>query len=533
MALTVTVTPGKRFAATEKITIPKLNQLGLPTFLVTGTMGTSEISDASITGDKTVPSDHFYAESVAFAAGVFTLTYTPAPTIVEGMIIAFKASAPGVPDSVNGVRIKIGASTAPLLKHKTERLVGGDIVLNQIVEARYDSAAGAWQMTSQLGNSPTLYTTDVSGSAASTPNTYTLTLTPPAFGNYTFTADDFDGRRIRFKVPYTNTAVVQIRLQIGGVLFGPKNLYKHFNQPLVANDLRQYQIAEIVYEKNTVASTDAFQLLSQSASADPNNMIIASGRNIVLENNAATPDSQLNIAADEVVLRNTENIDYLARSVNVTVNIAATAGNANALDTGSETLSTWYYVWLIYNPTTAVVSGLLSLSSTGPTMPTDYTYKALVGVVRNDASSNFLRFYQTERRTFLPPQLIFTARAAGTADVWEILGATPADLTNFRAAVPPIAKMCYGIMGATATEASIGVAMVNSDGSVSSAVAGAAGLGATYSIIQPQGNVWEGYQCASAFTVGVRGGATNYNIQWKCRFATTAVNRIQINGFSF
>jgi len=79
-------------------------------------------------------------------------------------------------------------------------------------------------------------------------------------------------------------------------------------------------------------------------------------------------------------------------SVNLTVDI--TASGANGLDDGDEAANTWYSIWVIFKPTTNTIAGLLSTSATAPTMPADYTKKRRVGWVRNDASSNFLKFYQ-------------------------------------------------------------------------------------------------------------------------------------------
>lgn len=75
-------------------------------------------------------------------------------------------------------------------------------------------------------------------------------------------------------------------------------------------------------------------------------------------------------------------------AVNLTIDIAATAG-VNALDTGTEAISTWYSVWIIYNPTTGTTAGLLSTSGTAPTMPSGYTLKRLVGWVRNNDDGDF------------------------------------------------------------------------------------------------------------------------------------------------
>lgn len=75
---------------------------------------------------------------------------------------------------------------------------------------------------------------------------------------------------------------------------------------------------------------------------------------------------------------------------NITVDIA-TSG-VNGLDAGVEAASTWYYVWLIKDLNSNQVSGLISASSTIPTLPSGYSKKRLLGAVRNNTSSNFLNF---------------------------------------------------------------------------------------------------------------------------------------------
>ena len=74
---------------------------------------------------------------------------------------------------------------------------------------------------------------------------------------------------------------------------------------------------------------------------------------------------------------------YTAASPSLT--ISTSTSGANGLDTGSIASNTWYYVYVIYNGTT--VSGLISTSSTSPTLPSGYTFKARVGAVRYGASN--------------------------------------------------------------------------------------------------------------------------------------------------
>ena len=93
-----------------------------------------------------------------------------------------------------------------------------------------------------------------------------------------------------------------------------------------------------------------------------------------------------------------------------------TASGAGGLDTGSEAASTWYFIYLIWNPTTETEAGLLSASATSPTLPSGYTKKRLVGAVYNDGSSNFRRFVQHGKYVTINAKSAFN-NAIGTTSV--------------------------------------------------------------------------------------------------------------------
>lgn len=97
-------------------------------------------------------------------------------------------------------------------------------------------------------------------------------------------------------------------------------------------------------------------------------------------------DANVSVTADEIALEDTTFSYQTVRSVSLTINSAASG--ANGLDTGALAASTWYSVWVIYNPSTITTAGLISLSATTPTMPAGYTFKARVGWIRTDATVN-------------------------------------------------------------------------------------------------------------------------------------------------
>jgi hypothetical protein len=163
------------------------------------------------------------------------------------------------------------------------------------------------------------------------------------------------------------------------------------------------------------------------------NSLRDNSRNLIATNNASNPTFQVDIDADEVLLQNTSFAGFVARAVNLTVDI--TASGANGLDTGSEANSTWYYLWVIYNGTT--VAGLLSTNSTTPdvTFDTSYTYKALIGAVYNGSGGDFVAFHQIDNKVACLFQAVL---GNGSSTTWASV-----DLSSFLPSTAKLARMQY------------------------------------------------------------------------------------------
>lgn len=142
--------------------------------------------------------------------------------------------------------------------------------------------------------------------------------------------------------------------------------------------------------------------------------------------------------------------DSGTRITSGSLSAAITTSGANGLDTGAEASGTWYYIWVIRKSSDGTVALLLSVSSSSPTMPTDYDEKVLVSAVRNDGSSNFVSFRQTNRDyAYLTPQ----SAASGNVGLanWVSVDTSPF--------VPSVlSNQCYGTIAAN----SAGVANVDS-----------------------------------------------------------------------
>lgn len=102
----------------------------------------------------------------------------------------------------------------------------------------------------------------------------------------------------------------------------------------------------------------------------------------------------VNLTIDEVILQTVTGTPYLATSVSVSPDIRVSG--ANGLDTGSRAAGNIYYLYVIYNG--ATVAGLFSLSATSPTMPSGYTYKALVGSVFYHYGAAIMTFSQVNNK---------------------------------------------------------------------------------------------------------------------------------------
>lgn len=104
-----------------------------------------------------------------------------------------------------------------------------------------------------------------------------------------------------------------------------------------------------------------------------------------------TATNQITIDAGNC--RDIDNTNNIVLSTPQVVNIDNSG--ANGLDTGTKAANSWYSVWIIKDPSVPSVAGLLSLSSTTPTLPSGYTVKRRIGWIKTDSSSNVVLFVQS------------------------------------------------------------------------------------------------------------------------------------------
>jgi hypothetical protein len=153
----------------------------------------------------------------------------------------------------------------------------------------------------------------------------------------------------------------------------------------------------------------------------------------------ATSDTSVTATVDEIVVENPSTHGTL-RLIAPSVTISTALSGAGGIDTGSVASSTWYSVWILAQ-TNGTATGVFSLSSTAPTLPSGFTLQARVGWVRSDASSHLWRTIQYGRRAQI---------AIGTNPTSPPLLVTTATSVTFPTAVavgsfsPPTASSIYG-----------------------------------------------------------------------------------------
>ena len=183
-------------------------------------------------------------------------------------------------------------------------------------------------------------------------------------------------------------------------------------------------------------------------------------------------NATVTVTADAICLKNSSNVQVVVNTLSLLID-SATVG-ANGLDAGVLAASTWYYIWAIWNGTTS--AGLLSLSSSAPTMPSGYTHKAMIGAIRTDSTANKfpLGFTQLGKSvapkigagsnvTTLPTLASGAAGALGGAPTWVAVA--------LGAFVPPTAKKVRLSLANTSVSTG-GTAMVAPNNSYSGVAAG-------------------------------------------------------------
>jgi hypothetical protein len=149
----------------------------------------------------------------------------------------------------------------------------------------------------------------------------------------------------------------------------------------------------------TVLNSNWLKASTATDIATVNTTIVSLFGNPTGGNPTRTSDTTITLPAG-LMAKTTDGLDVIKLTSNAVVDISVN-GLINRLDTGTVTNDTWYYVWLVKNPSTTSMGGLLSLSSTTPTLPSGFSKKAFLGfAIRYRNSKIFPFVVDMNRRQF-------------------------------------------------------------------------------------------------------------------------------------
>jgi hypothetical protein len=120
-------------------------------------------------------------------------------------------------------------------------------------------------------------------------------------------------------------------------------------------------------------------------------------------NNSSTPNTQFDLDADAIVLRNSKNqtVTIWEPGAAITNNISTAGPAANGRDqAGAFSNSSWVHFYWIWNGTTLASLSSATAPPTGPTLPSGYTHWAYACPVYLDSGGALKRVYLRGSRVF-------------------------------------------------------------------------------------------------------------------------------------
>lgn len=371
-------------------------------------------------------------------ANTYNVAYNPViAALTDGLVLRFKAlnaNSGASTFQVNAISPKNivrddGAGSA---------LLAGDIPANAIIEVVYDLANTRFVLTSVNQNISTLQIQQQTSNYAAgggTANAHTATYTPAVSSHIT-------GMPLRFKAANSNS---------GATTFNPgagvKNLIGRDGGALVGGEILAGAIYEVQYDGTAyqlmgevVASTtrSGRSRFSTSAEAIAGSLttvgvtpaglaaVLQQGpsnweaSNLIIRNNAGTPNTQIDYSMDRVTLLNANGLPLTLANLSGTINAALT-GAINRLTAGALANNTAYDVWAICKPDGSGGGCVLDLASNSST-----NYPGATTVTNINAISGYTGFFAMRLGTVLTGG---AATFRGTLQVgrevfYQILGAT-------------------------------------------------------------------------------------------------------------
>lgn len=212
-------------------------------------------------------------------------------------------------------------------------------------------------------------------------------------------------------------------------------------------------------EETVVADDDYFLIFDSSVSAFrkvakgsfvQSSIALAGTRNLWAANNAVTPNSQVDVSADEIVLRRSSNGDArLVRTFAATADLTvySSGPTLNGRDHATLTDPSWIYLHAISDGTT---NGLIfSQSATSPILPAGYNFSCLLGAFRYVTAALRKTVFRDDRQHLVVP--VSTGAQSNVTTNNDPTSATGYTALSIATLVPPTARLVRGYLSTNPT----------------------------------------------------------------------------------
>lgn len=369
-------------------------------------IGSSDLADGAVLKQHVAPDQYFYAADSTGGANTYIVNPTPALNALEdGIRIWFRVGSGDTNTGASTINVS-GVGSIAIKRMNGQDLLPGDLRAGQVYALVYNTSS-YWVVL----NPSNPVARHASVSAGTSPD-YTVA---NASGNELTAL--YTGARQSFRV-HADFSSGTATLDVDGL--GAKPINKDDDQAAAFGDLKANAIVDLVYDISAGASGAWMLVNARPPMAQLGLPAMSRGLRV-----GRTSATAVLVTARSVALFDSAGGDWaIANSVSQAA--AITTAGAGGLDTGSEDLSTLYYVWLIWDG--ATLRALLSESDTAPTMPSGYTFKALVGSVYNDGSGDFegVNTYGDRALFESAPVTMPTADTTTAVEVTHRLGGVPA-----------------------------------------------------------------------------------------------------------
>lgn len=264
---------------------------------------------------------------------------------------------------------------------------------------------------------------------------------------------------VKFGFTAAASSTGNVTLEVGSLGFLP--VYTQAGVQATTSTLANGNYYEVVYTTGSIynSGSGAWVLTGyQAGSVTP--LSAAAVRGLKMTNNAGTPNTQIDVSAQQALMVSATGTPVWVGSSSATCDLTTgtVTSTANGMDGESRPASGWVYIYAISSGSNFRTLGTTTLPLSGPpTLPAGYLYYAYLGAMYCNGSSNLMGTRQLGGRSDyvvgLGVTTVIPNIANGTAGTYSATTPTYA-AASVSAFVPPTAGVIFVAAGTNYNNAS-------------------------------------------------------------------------------